>query len=139
MSIRTRFLAVISVIMLATIGTLLICGYLLTSRFLLREVDQNLDNRVQIVSELLQSRPRLRGGSRMRNPITDVLLPTRFDAITQVISADGDILIFQFLKMRFESQTTIEANEIGRQLKSMARNTACSLFRFEAVAHCRLQ
>lgn len=93
MSIRTRFLAVISVIMLATIGTLLICGYLLTSRFLLREVDQNLDNRVQIVSELLQSRPRLRGGSRMRNPITDALLPTRFDAITQVISADGDILI----------------------------------------------
>jgi len=29
----------------------------------------------------------------MRNPITDALLPTRFDAINQVISADGDILI----------------------------------------------
>ncbi|MFM8943526.1 MAG: ATP-binding protein [Acidimicrobiaceae bacterium] len=93
MSIRTRFLAVISVIMTVTIGTLLICGYLLTSRLLLREVDRNLDNRVQIVSELLQSRQRLRRGDRMRNPITDALLPTRFDAITQVISSDGEILI----------------------------------------------
>ena len=94
MSIRTRFLIVICAIMLVTVGTLSLGGYVLTSRFLLHEVDQNLDSRVEMISEILHTRPRaLFGGNRMRNPLTDALLPTRFDSITQVIATDGEVLV----------------------------------------------
>jgi len=58
------------------------------------EVDQNLDNRVTIISEILQSQPRdLRGRNRVRNPLANALLPTRFDSITQVITDDGSVLV----------------------------------------------
>ena len=60
----------------------------------MNEVDQNLDNRVTIISEILQSQLRdLRGRNRVRNPLANALLPTRFDSITQVISADGSVLV----------------------------------------------
>jgi len=94
MSIRSRFLIVICAIMLATIAVLSVSSYVLTSRFLMNEVDQNLDNRVTIISEILQSQLRdLRGRNRVRNPLANALLPTRFDSITQVISADGSVLV----------------------------------------------
>lgn len=94
MSIRSRFLIVICAIMLATIAVLSVSSYVLTSRFLMNEVDQNLDNRVTIISEILQSQLRdLRGRNRVRNPHANALLPTRFDSITQVISADGSVLV----------------------------------------------
>ena len=94
MSIRSRFLIVICAIMLAIIAVLSVSSYVLTSRFLMNEVDQNLDNRVTIISEILQSQLRdLRGRNRVRNPLANALLPTRFDSITQVISADGSVLV----------------------------------------------
>lgn len=94
MSIRSRFLIVICAIMLAIIAVLSVSSYVLTSRFLMNEVDQNLDNRVTIISEILQSQPRdLLGRNRVRNPLANALLPTRFDSITQVISADGSVLV----------------------------------------------
>ncbi|NBU60340.1 MAG: sensor histidine kinase [Actinobacteria bacterium] len=94
MSIRSRFLIVICAIMLATIAVLSVSSYVLTSRFLMSEVDQNLDNRVTIISEILQSQPRdLRGRNRVRNPLANALLPTRFDSITQVITDDGSVLV----------------------------------------------
>ena len=94
MSIRSRFLIVICAIMLATIAVLSVSSYVLTSRFLMNEVDQNLDNRVTIIAEILQSQPRdLLGRNRVRNPLANALLPTRFDSITQVISADGSVLV----------------------------------------------
>lgn len=94
MSIRSRFLIVICAIMLAIIAVLSVSSYVLTSRFLMNEVDQNLNNRVTIIAEILQSQPRdLLGRNRVRNPLANALLPTRFDSITQVISDDGSVLV----------------------------------------------
>lgn len=94
MSIRSRFLIVICAIMLAIIAVLSVSSYVLTSRFLMNEVDQNLNNRVTIIAKILQSQPRdLLGRNRVRNPLANALLPTRFDSITQVISADGSVLV----------------------------------------------
>jgi len=94
MSIRTRFLIVSCTVIFIIVGALSFAGYTLTSRFLLNEVDKSLESRATLISELIQSDRRiLRNGGRLRNPITEVLLPTKFDSVTQVISKNGEVIV----------------------------------------------
>jgi two-component system sensor histidine kinase MprB len=60
----------------------------------LGETDNTLDARVVAIADSLRSNQELpNDGRRMRNPLGEALLPTRFDTVTQVISPDGTVRI----------------------------------------------
>jgi two-component system sensor histidine kinase MprB len=66
----------------------------IVSRQLLHEVDKSLDARIEaIASSLLENTQTARRGQRIRNPLTDALMPMRFDTVTQVIDANGSVFI----------------------------------------------
>jgi two-component system sensor histidine kinase MprB len=66
----------------------------IVSRQLLHEVDKSLDSRIEVIaSSLLENRQTAPRGQRIRNPLTDALMPMRFDTVTQVIDANGSVFI----------------------------------------------
>jgi two-component system sensor histidine kinase MprB len=79
---------------LITILTLSVATYVITARQLTNEVDRSLDARVAAVAASLREN---RGfdffGRRVRNPLGEALLPTRFDTVTQVIDTSGSVVI----------------------------------------------
>ena len=94
MSLRTRLLLTTSAIVFVVVSTLSLGIYFTTARHLLGETDNTLDARVVAIADSLRSNQELpNDGRRMRNPLGEALLPTRFDTVTQVISPDGTVRI----------------------------------------------
>ena len=94
MSLRTRLLLTTSTIVLVVVITLSVGVSTIVSRQLLHEVDKSLDARIEaIASSLLENTQTARRGQRIRNPLTDALMPMRFDTVTQVIDANGSVFI----------------------------------------------
>ncbi|TRZ74467.1 MAG: sensor histidine kinase [Actinobacteria bacterium] len=94
MSLRTRLLLTTSAIVLVVVTALSVGVSTIVSRQLLHEVDKSLDARIEVIaSSLLENRQTSPNGMRMQNPLTDALMPMRFDTVTQVIDANGSIFI----------------------------------------------
>jgi two-component system sensor histidine kinase MprB len=94
MSLRTRLLLTTSTIVLVVVITLSVGVSTVVSRQLLHEVDKSLDARIEaIASSLLENTQTAPRGQRIRNPLTDALMPMRFDTVTQVIDANGSVFI----------------------------------------------
>ena len=94
MSLRTRLLLTTSTIVFVVVVTLSVGVSTVVSRQLLHEVDKSLDARIEaIASSLLENMQMAPRGQRIRNPLTDALMPMRFDTVTQVIDANGSIFI----------------------------------------------
>ena len=94
MSLRTRLLLTTSAIVFVVVIALSVGVSTIVSRQLLHEVDKSLDARIEaIASSLAENRQTAPRGQRIRNPLTDVLMPMRFDTVTQVIDANGSIFI----------------------------------------------
>ena len=93
MSFRTRLslLMGIFVLLLVTITSLAI--YRVVDRNLHEQVDDFLRDRVASVSARLNDqREDFRRGTRLRNPLGQALLDTRFDVVSQVIGRTGEVL-----------------------------------------------
>lgn len=104
MSMRTRLLLTTSIIVMVVVGALSIGIYSTFSKQLMQQVDKGLDSRVVTIAESLRERNQNadgdgdegnhdQSGTRQRNPLTDALLPTRFDTVTQVIDPFGTVVI----------------------------------------------
>ena len=94
MSLRTRLLLTTSAIVFVIVGALSVGMSTIISRQLIREVDNTLDARIEaIAATLRESRVISPFGRRMRNPLSDALMPTRFDTVTQVIDPAGAVII----------------------------------------------
>ena len=94
MSLRTRLLLTTSAIVFVIVGALSVGMSTIISRQLIREVDNTLDARIEaIAATLRESRVISPFGRRMRNPLSDALMPTRFDTVTQVIDQAGTVII----------------------------------------------
>jgi two-component system sensor histidine kinase MprB len=104
MSMRTRLLLTTSIIVMVVVGALSIGIYSTFSNQLMQQVDKGLDSRVVTIAESLRERNQNpdgdgdeadhdQSGMRQRNPLTDALLPTRFDTVTQVIDPFGAVVI----------------------------------------------
>ncbi len=94
MSLRTRLLLTTSAIVFVVVIALSVGVSTIVSRQLLHEVDKSLDARIEaIASSLAENQQTAPRGRRIRNPLTDALMPMRFDTVTQVIDANGSIFI----------------------------------------------
>jgi two-component system sensor histidine kinase MprB len=94
MSLRTRLLLTTSTIVFVVVIALSVGVSTIVSRQLLHEVDKSLDSRIEVIaSSLLENRQTAPRGQRIRNPLTDALMPMRFDTVTQVIDANGSVFI----------------------------------------------
>ena len=94
MSLRTRLLLTMSTIVFVVVIALSVGVSTIVSRQLLHEVDKSLDARIEaIASSLLENTQTAPRGQRIRNPLTDALMPMRFDTVTQVIDANGSVFI----------------------------------------------
>ena len=94
MSLRTRLLLTTSAIVFVVVSTLSLGIYFTTARLLLNETDNTLDARVAAIADSLRTNQQLPTfGQRMRSPLGEALLPTRFDTVTQVISPNGEVQI----------------------------------------------
>jgi len=94
MTLRLRLLLATGLMVLITIATLSVTTYLITARQLTNEVDRALDARVSaIAASLRENQNRDFFGRRVRNPLGEALLPTRFDTVTQVIDSQGSVLL----------------------------------------------
>ena len=104
MSMRTRLLLTTSIIVMVVVGASSIGIYSTFSKQLMQQVDKGLDSRVVTIAESLRERNQNadgdgdeadhdQSGTRQRNPLTDALLPTRFDTVTQVIDPFGTVVI----------------------------------------------
>jgi two-component system sensor histidine kinase MprB len=94
MSLRTRLLLTTSAIVFVVVIALSVGVSTIVSRQLLHEVDKSLDARIEaIASSLVENRQAAPRGQRIRNPLTDALMPMRFDTVTQVIDANGSVFI----------------------------------------------
>ena len=94
MTLRTRIATATAVIVTTVVIALSLATYLTMSRQLIHQTDDSLDARVSAIAETLRNERRPNGfGQRVRNPLGEALLPTRFDTITQVIDESGQVLI----------------------------------------------
>lgn len=94
MSLRTRLLLTTSAIVLVVVGALSVGVYTIVSQQLLHEVDNTLDARIEVIAATLhENQEAMPFGRRMRNPLSDALMPTRFDTVTQVVDRSG-IVVF---------------------------------------------
>ena len=95
MRFRTRLALVMSSLVLVLVMLTSGLIYRAVERSLSRQVDEFLLARVATIGARLNEAPRRafeNPGRRFRNPLGDVLIDTRFDIASQVISADGDII-----------------------------------------------
>ena len=94
MSLRTRLLLTTSAIVFVIVGALSVGVSTIISRQLIHEVDNTLDARIGAIAETLhENQETSPNGPRMRNPLSDALMPTRFDTVTQVIDPAGTVII----------------------------------------------
>ena len=93
MTLRTRFAMVTGIIVLVVVALVGFGAYAAAANQLYNQVDDSLDTRVNQIADALQrnNRPMV-PGFRQRNPITDELLQTEFDAVTQIIDPTSGIV-----------------------------------------------
>lgn len=93
MTLRTRFAMVTGVIVLVVVALVGFGAYAAAANQLYGQVDDSLDTRVNQIADALQrnNRPMV-PGFRQRNPLTDELLQTEFDAVTQIIDPTSGIV-----------------------------------------------
>ena len=93
MTLRTRFASVTGAIVLVVISLVGVGAYVAAADQLYGQVDDSLDTRVNQIAEALQRNNRqVLPGFRQRNPLTDELLQTEFDAVTQIIDPTSGII-----------------------------------------------
>lgn len=93
MSLRTRFAILTSVLVLVVVTAIAIGAYYVSSQQLRSQVDRSLNQRMTQINDALRESQEIGPGDRRRNPVAESLIQTEFDAITQVVDADGTILI----------------------------------------------
>jgi hypothetical protein len=94
MSLRTRLLLTTSAIVFVIVGALSIGISTIISRQLMHEIDNTLDARIEAIAATLRENIQIpSNGRRQRNPLSDALMPTRFDTVTQVIDPAGTVII----------------------------------------------
>ena len=94
MSLRTRLLLTTSAIVFVIVGALSIGISTIISRQLMHEIDNTLDARIEAIAATLRENIEIpSNGRRQRNPLSDALMPTRFDTVTQVIDPAGTVII----------------------------------------------
>ena len=94
MSLRTRLLLTTSAIVFVIVVALSVGVSTIISRQLIHEVDSTLDARIEAIAATLHENQEISpNGRRMRNPLSDALMPTRFDTVTQVIDPAGTVII----------------------------------------------
>lgn len=93
MNLRTRFAMITGVIVLVVVALVGFGAYAAAANQLYGQVDDSLDTRVNQIADALQrnNRPMV-PGFRQRNPLTDELLQTEFDAVTQIIDPTSGIV-----------------------------------------------
>jgi two-component system, OmpR family, sensor histidine kinase MprB len=93
MSFRTRLSLTMGAFVLALVTLTSFAIYRVVDRNLHEQVDDFLRDRVESVSARLNEQRRdLLRGIRVRNPLGEALLDTRFDVVSQVISPTGEVL-----------------------------------------------
>lgn len=93
MTLRKRLALASGLVAFVTVGVLAISAYLIASHELRSQVDDSLKSRAAtIVREIDRALERTDFFGRQRVPLGPTLLQPEFDAITQVINADGAIL-----------------------------------------------
>lgn len=93
MTLRKKLALVSGLITLVTVGVLAISAYLIASHELRSQVDDSLKSRAAtIVREIDRALERTDFFGRQRVPLGPTLLQPEFDAVTQVIDANGAIL-----------------------------------------------
>lgn len=93
MTLRKKLALVTGLITLVTVGVLAVSAYVIASHELRSQVDDSLKSRAAtIVREIDRALDRPDFFGRQRVPLGPTLLQPEFDAVTQVIDADGAIL-----------------------------------------------
>lgn len=93
MTLRKKLALVTGLITLVTVGVLAFSAYVIASHELRSQVDDSLKSRAAtIVREIDRALDRPDFFGRQRVPLGPTLLQPEFDAVTQVIGADGAIL-----------------------------------------------
>lgn len=93
MTLRKKLALVTGLITLVTVGVLAVSAYLIASHELRSQVDDSLKSRAAtIVREIDRALERTDFFGRQRVPLGPTLLQPEFDAVTQVIDANGAIL-----------------------------------------------
>lgn len=93
MTLRKKLALVTGLITLVTVGVLAVSAYVIASHELRSQVDDSLKSRAAtIVREIDRALDRPDFFGRQRVPLGPTLLQPEFDAVTQVIGADGAIL-----------------------------------------------
>jgi two-component system sensor histidine kinase MprB len=93
MTLRKKLALVSGLITLVTVGVLAVSAYLIASHELRSQVDDSLKSRAAtIVREIDRAFDRRDFFGRQRAPLGPTLLQPEFDAVTQVIDANGAIL-----------------------------------------------
>ena len=93
MTLRKRLALASGLVAFVTVGILAISAYLIASHELRSQVDDSLKSRgATIVREISRALERPDFFGRQRTPLGPTLLQPEFDAITQVIDADGVVL-----------------------------------------------
>lgn len=93
MNLRTRFAMVTGIVVLVVVALVGIGAYVAATNQLYNQVDDSLDTRVNQIADALQRNDRpMVPGFRQRNPLTDELLQTEFDAVTQIVDPTSGIV-----------------------------------------------
>lgn len=109
MSFRTRLSVLMGVFVLVLVTITSLAIFRVVDRNLHDQVDDFLKDRVTSVSARLdESRNDLFRGRRVRNPLGEALLDTRFDVISQVISPSGEVVF-----LVGEHEIPVDADDVG--------------------------
>jgi two-component system, OmpR family, sensor histidine kinase MprB len=92
MSLRTRFAMLTSLLVLLVVTAVSVGAYYVSAQQLRSEVDRSLTQRMRQIRDALVEAERLIPGERQRNPVAESFMQTEFDAITQLVDANGVIL-----------------------------------------------
>lgn len=94
MTIRTRFALLASSLVLVVVAAIGFGAYVVAGQQLRNQVDTTLNARATLIARSLErnGRPDFQEGNRVPRPLLDTFLQTEFDAVTQYIGADGEIV-----------------------------------------------
>jgi two-component system sensor histidine kinase MprB len=93
MSLRTRFAMLTSLVVLLVVAAIGIGAYYVSAQQLRSQVDRSLTQRMTEINDALKEAERRVPGERRRNPVEESFIQTEFDAVTQLVDADGTILV----------------------------------------------
>lgn len=94
MTIRTRFALLAGTLVLLVVAAVGVGAYMVAGQQLRNQVDSSLNARAALIVRSLErdGRPVFDDGDRLPRPLIGTFLQTEFDAVTQYIDANGQIL-----------------------------------------------